>query len=91
MEMGKVIDVPIDSLEQEMDVKMDELIKQNLTDVKTAQIAYKEVNGAYAKDFDALKDFIVNGKIKFVVKTVIFIEFIKLLYIESISSAEFPL
>jgi Ca2+/Na+ antiporter len=52
-----------------MDVKMDELIKQNLTDVKTAQIAYKEVNGAYAKDFDALKDFIVNGKIKFVVKT----------------------
>lgn len=54
---------------REMDQKMDELIKQNMTDIKTAQIAFKEVNGVYANNIETLKDFIENGKIKFVVKT----------------------
>jgi len=50
------------------DIKMDELVKQNLTDIKTAQITYKEANQSYAKDWNTLKDFIVNGKIKIAVK-----------------------
>lgn len=54
---------------REMDQKMDELIKQNMNDIKTAQIAFKELNGVYANNTNSLKDFIVNGKIKFVVKT----------------------
>ncbi len=50
------------------DERMDELVKQNLTDIKSSQIAFKEVNGSYAKDWTSLKDFIVNGKIKIAVK-----------------------
>lgn len=50
------------------DERMDELVKQNLTDIKTSQIAFKEANGTYAKDWDKLKDFIQNGQIKIAVK-----------------------
>jgi hypothetical protein len=50
------------------DERMDVLVKQNLADIKTSQIAFKELNGTYAKDWDSLKDFIVNGKIKLAVK-----------------------
>ncbi len=50
------------------DKEMDELIKQNLSDIKTAQIAFKDMNGTYAKDFDALKKFILEGKIKVAIK-----------------------
>lgn len=50
------------------DERMDELVKQNLTDIKTSQIAFKEANGTYAKDWNKLKDFIQNGKIKIAVK-----------------------
>jgi hypothetical protein len=50
------------------DEEIDELIKQNLNDIKTTQIAFKEVNGRYASDFDELKEFIINGKVKFVSK-----------------------
>jgi hypothetical protein len=50
------------------DERMDELVKQNLMDIKTSQIAFKEVNGSYAKDWASLREFIVNGKIKIAVK-----------------------
>lgn len=50
------------------DERMDVLVKQNLADIKTSQIAYKELNGTYARDWNSLKDFIVNGKIKLAVK-----------------------
>jgi hypothetical protein len=50
------------------DERMDELVKQNLNDIKTSQIAYKELNGTYAKDWSTLREFIVNGKIKIAVK-----------------------
>ncbi len=50
------------------DERMDELVKQNLTDIKTSQITFKEANGTYAKDWNKLKDFIQNGKIKIAVK-----------------------
>lgn len=53
---------------RKFDKELDELIKQNLNDIKTSQIAYKEIHGSYAKDFDILKDFIVNGKIKIAIK-----------------------
>lgn len=50
------------------DERMDVLVKQNLADIKTSQIAFKELNGTYAKDWNSLKDFIVNGQIKLAVK-----------------------
>jgi hypothetical protein len=53
---------------RKFDERMDELVKQNLTDIKTSQIAFREVNGSYARDWASLKDFIVNGKIKIAVK-----------------------
>lgn len=53
---------------RKFDKELDELIKQNLNDIKTSQIAYKEIHGSYAKDFDILKDFIVNGKIRIAIK-----------------------
>jgi hypothetical protein len=53
---------------RKFDESMDELTKQNLTDIKTCQLAYKEVNGSYAKDWDTLKDFILNGNVKIPVK-----------------------
>jgi hypothetical protein len=34
---------------------------QRLKDIRTAEIAYKSVNGAYTGDFDTLIDFIKNG------------------------------
>jgi hypothetical protein len=55
-------------LARQLDKEMDELIKQNLTDIKTAQVSYKEIHGSYAKDFDVLKNFISEGKIKIAVK-----------------------
>jgi hypothetical protein len=53
---------------RKMDREIDELVKQNLNDIKTSQIAYKELNGSYAKSFDELKSFINNGKIKVAIK-----------------------
>lgn len=50
------------------DKELDELIKQNLNDLKSTQIAYKEYYGTYAKNFDDLRKFIVEGKIKLAVK-----------------------
>jgi len=65
-------DVTTDVIEidqaRKFDREMEELIKQNLSDIKTSQIAYKEVNGSYARDFDELKRFIVDGKIKITIK-----------------------
>lgn len=53
---------------RKMDKEIDELVKQNLNDIKTSQIAYKDVNGTYARSFDALKSFITDGKIKVAIK-----------------------
>jgi hypothetical protein len=53
---------------RKFDKEIEELIKQNLTDIKTSQIAYKEIHGTYARDFETLKDFILNGKIKIAIK-----------------------
>jgi hypothetical protein len=50
------------------DESMDELTKQNLADIKTSQIAYKDVNGSYAKDWNTLKEFVLNGQIKLAIK-----------------------
>ncbi len=38
----------------------------NLKDIRTAQKAFAERNGRYAKDWDELVDFIKNGKVPFV-------------------------
>lgn len=53
---------------REYDEEIDELTKQNLMDIKAAQIAYKDANGTYAKTADELKNFVLNGKVKTVVK-----------------------
>lgn len=50
------------------DKEMDELIKQNLSDIKTSQLAHKDVHGVYAKNFDELKKFILEGQIKVAIK-----------------------
>lgn len=50
------------------DREIEELIKQNLADIKTSQVAFRDVHGSYAKDFDQLKKFITDGKIKIAVK-----------------------
>ena len=44
-------------------------IKQRMSDIKLAQQAYKEANGLYTKDMDALIDFVKNGK-KMVIKKI---------------------
>jgi hypothetical protein len=44
------------------------LMKQNLNDIKTAQVAYKDKYGVYASDFDKLTEFITKGTVKEVVK-----------------------
>jgi hypothetical protein len=44
-----------------------ELIKENLNNVRTAQKAYKEIHGVYAKDWKTLEDFIKSGTVPEVV------------------------
>lgn len=44
------------------------LMKQNLNDIKTAQIAYKDKYGKYASDWNKLANFINNGTVKEVIK-----------------------
>jgi hypothetical protein len=53
---------------RKFDKETDELVKQNLTDIKTSQIAYKEEYGTYAKSLEDLKKFITDGKIKVAIK-----------------------
>lgn len=42
--------------------------ENNLRDIRTAQKAFAEKNGRYAKDWAELKDFILNGQVPFVVQ-----------------------
>lgn len=44
------------------------VVVERLKDIRTAQIAFKNVNGSYAKDFDLLIDFLENGKMPIVAK-----------------------
>ena len=53
---------------RKFDREMEELIKQNLSDIKTSQVAYRDVHGSYARDFEELRKFITEGKIKIAVK-----------------------
>jgi hypothetical protein len=42
------------------------LAQNNLSDIRSAQKAFADMNGRYAKDWDELIDFINNGKVPFV-------------------------
>ncbi len=44
------------------------VVIEKLKDIRTAQIAYKNVKGSYAQNFDLLIDFIENGKMPIVAK-----------------------
>ncbi|MDD2474776.1 MAG: hypothetical protein PHI32_02580 [Dysgonamonadaceae bacterium] len=41
----------------------DEAVKQRLIDIRTAQVAFREINGAYTASLDSLVDFVKNGKV----------------------------
>lgn len=45
-----------------------EVVIEKLKDIRTAQIAYKNVKGSYAQNFDLLIDFLENGKMPIVAK-----------------------
>lgn len=45
-----------------------EVVVEKLKDIRTAQIAYKNVKGSYAPNFDLLVDFLENGKMPIVAK-----------------------
>ncbi len=40
-----------------------EAVKQRLIDIRTAQVAFREVKGEYTADFDSLINFVKNGKV----------------------------
>ena len=42
-----------------------DVVVEKLKDIRTAQIAFKNVYGKYANDFDTLIDFLKNGKVQF--------------------------
>ncbi len=58
------INTPI-QFKKQMDYRY-EKVKQNLIDIRTAEVAYKQVNGKYADNFDALIDFIKHDSIPMV-------------------------
>ena len=37
-------------------------VQERLIDIRTAQLAYKNINGAYSNNFDSLISFVKNGK-----------------------------
>ena len=41
----------------------DEAVKQRLIDIRTAQVAFREINGAYTANFDSLVNFVKDGKV----------------------------
>ncbi len=45
-----------------------DVVVEKLKDIRTAQIAFKNVYGKYANDFDTLIDFLKNGKVPIVAK-----------------------
>ncbi len=58
------INTPI-QFKKRMDVRY-EKVEQNLIDIRTAQVAYKQVYGKYAKDFDRLIYFVKYDSIPLV-------------------------
>lgn len=57
----KSIQGPID-FQKQSDIR-NEAVKQRLIDIRTAQVAFREVNGAYTASFDSLITFVKNGKV----------------------------
>jgi len=57
----KSIQGPIDFNEQSQ--IRNEAVKQRLIDIRTAQVAYREVKGQYTASFDSLIGFVKNGKV----------------------------
>ena len=47
----------------EKKTRLDGKIKQALVDIMDIQVEFKKKNGTYAKDFDALRDFLIYGEI----------------------------
>ena len=47
----------------------DEAVKQRLIDIRTAQVAFREIKGEYTASFDSLISFVKNGKVAFVQKS----------------------
>ncbi|MGV8962241.1 MAG: hypothetical protein ACOH2V_02535 [Candidatus Saccharimonadaceae bacterium] len=46
----------------------DKAVIRRLIDIRTAQVAFREINGEYTASFDSLIDFVKNGKVAFVQK-----------------------
>ena len=57
----KSIQGPID-FNKESQIR-NEAVKQRLIDIRTAQVAYREVKGTYTADFDSLINFVKYGEV----------------------------
>lgn len=57
----KSIQGPID-FNKESQIR-NEAVKQRLIDIRTAQVAYREVRGEYTASFDSLINFVKNGQV----------------------------
>ena len=57
----KSIQGPIDFNEQSQ--ARTEAVKQRLIDIRTAQVAFREIKGAYTASFDSLINFVKDGKV----------------------------
>ena len=57
----KSIQGPIDFNKQSL--IRNEAVKQRLIDIRTAQVAYREVRGEYTASFDSLINFVKNGQV----------------------------
>ena len=57
----KSIQGPIDFQEQRE--KRDKAVIQRLVDIRTAQVAFREIKGEYTANFDSLINFVKNGKV----------------------------
>ncbi|HZJ80686.1 MAG TPA: hypothetical protein VFC69_08945, partial [Dysgonamonadaceae bacterium] len=57
----KSIQGPID-FNKESQIR-NEAVKQRLIDIRTAQVAYREIKGEYTASFDSLTNFVKHGKV----------------------------
>ena len=62
----KSIQGPID-FDKQSKVR-NEAVKQRLIDIRTAQVAYREIKGEYTASFDSLINFVKHGKVAFLEK-----------------------
>ncbi len=62
----KSIQGPID-FDKQSKVR-NEAVKQRLIDIRTAQVAYREIKGEYTASFDSLINFVKYGKVAFLEK-----------------------